>query len=158
VNRCPVAALRCTTCPIRAHLSSNIRHYAPGWVVFIMYKSIYGTLMHQMRTVLKENILRYRLLRNLTQTELAEAAEVAMRTIQKLEYGETWPSDEMIDKIAEGLGIEPHLLFMPPLEPEKAKLVSTISTLSPAMIKLLQGVIEEIHTVKGSQKQVSSKS
>jgi transcriptional regulator with XRE-family HTH domain len=113
-----------------------------------MYRSIYDAVMHQMRTILRENVLRYRTAQNQTQSELAEASEIALRTVQKIEYGEVWPSDEMIGKIAKGLRIEAHMLFMPQLEPDKAWLISAVTKMNPSMVNILKLILNEVSELK----------
>ena len=48
---------------------------------------------------LPESIRRYRLLANLTQEQLAEAAEVNMHTISRIERGVTSPTTTTLEKI-----------------------------------------------------------
>lgn len=65
------------------------------------------------RTVIAGNVKKYRKLRQLTQENLAELAEVSNTYIANIECGQTWVSDKTLEKIASALHIEIYLLFVP---------------------------------------------
>lgn len=65
------------------------------------------------RTVIAGNVRKYRKLRQLTQENLAELADVSNTYIANIECGQTWISDKTVEKIATALHIEEYLLFIP---------------------------------------------
>lgn len=67
----------------------------------------------QIRSVIAQNVKKYRKLNNLTQETLAELADVSNTYIANIECGQTWLSDKTLEKIAQALNIEIYLLFIP---------------------------------------------
>ena len=67
----------------------------------------------RIRSVIAQNVKKYRKINNLTQEELAEAADVSNTYIANIECGQTWISDKTLEKIATALHIEEYLLFIP---------------------------------------------
>ncbi len=62
--------------------------------------------------ILSGNIRRLRKLRGkMTQAELAEAAGIPFRTLQSIEYGDSWPERINLEAIAHGLNVHPLELF-----------------------------------------------
>lgn len=61
--------------------------------------------------LLGENVRRYRKLRGLTQEQLALDAEMERSYVSDLERGTRNPSVRAVGRLAEALGIEPHLLL-----------------------------------------------
>ncbi|CAN5530469.1 helix-turn-helix transcriptional regulator [soil metagenome] len=59
------------------------------------------------------NVREYRKLRGLTQEQLALEAEMERSYVSDLERGTRNPSVKARGRLAEALGIEPHLLLMP---------------------------------------------
>ena len=59
------------------------------------------------------NVRRVRQERGLTQEQLAERAELPLKTIQRIERAEQNPSVTVLASIAAGLGVEPGVLFEP---------------------------------------------
>lgn len=57
------------------------------------------------------NIAKYRLMNQLTQTELAKQLDIAQSTLSQYETGEREMSYELICKVCSLLGIEPNELF-----------------------------------------------
>lgn len=58
-------------------------------------------LLNPLSNVLAENIRAYRKLRGkMTQATLAARAGMSLRGIQDIEYGDSWPSAETIEAIA----------------------------------------------------------
>lgn len=62
--------------------------------------------------LLGENVRRYRKLRGLTQEQLALDTEMERSYVSDLERGTRNPSVRAVGRLAEALGIEPHLLLM----------------------------------------------
>ena len=67
----------------------------------------------RIRSVIAQNVKKYRKLNNLTQEALAEAADISNTYIANIECGQTWVSDKTLEKIATALHIEIYLLFIP---------------------------------------------
>ena len=65
------------------------------------------------RSVIASNVKKYRKLRQLTQENLAEMADVSNTYIANIECGQTWVSDKTLEKIAKALNVEIYLLFVP---------------------------------------------
>lgn len=71
-----------------------------------------------MRELLSENLKTARKEARFTQEKLAEAASVSLRMLQDIEGQNSWPSPEMIEKLAKALGIDEARLFRDPkIEP-----------------------------------------
>ena len=70
------------------------------------------------RKIVAKNVKKYRKLNNLTQENLAEAANISNTYVANIECGQTWVSDKTLEKIAVALHIDIYLLFLPDL-PEK---------------------------------------
>lgn len=70
----------------------------------------------RIRTIIANNIRKYRKLNKLTQEVLAERADVSNTYIANIECGQTWLSDKTLEKIAAALQIEIYLLFVPEFE------------------------------------------
>ncbi len=67
----------------------------------------------RIRSVIAQNVKKYRKMNNLTQEALAEAAEVSNTYIANIECGKSWISDKTAEKIAQALHIDEFLLFLP---------------------------------------------
>lgn len=57
-----------------------------------------------------EEVRRLRKRRNMTQQELAEACEMGVSTIIRMERGYSAPYQKTIRKVAQGLGVDPQEL------------------------------------------------
>jgi transcriptional regulator with XRE-family HTH domain len=64
------------------------------------------------------NVRRLRLKRGLTQEQLAEAADIDLRFVQRVEHGETNLGVAVLIKLADVLGVQPGVLFKPAELPE----------------------------------------
>lgn len=67
--------------------------------------------------LLGKKVRHYRKLKGMTQEQLAHEAEMERSYVSDLERGTRNPSVRALGRIAEALGIEPHLLLMAP-DPE----------------------------------------
>jgi len=63
--------------------------------------------------LLGENVRRYRKLRGMTQEQLALETEMERSYVSDLERGTRNPSVKALGRLAEALGIEPHMLLLP---------------------------------------------
>ena len=64
--------------------------------------------------ILGQNMVRFRLARNLTVKECATLADVVLDTWYKWENGERWPQHEAMATIARVLRVEPDALLEKP--------------------------------------------
>jgi transcriptional regulator with XRE-family HTH domain len=62
---------------------------------------------------LAENLRRIRVQRGITQAQLAELAAVDLRTVQRLESGTYNARLRALERLCEGLGVEPGELLAP---------------------------------------------
>jgi transcriptional regulator with XRE-family HTH domain len=69
--------------------------------------------MEKSRDLLGKNLKRLREARGLTQPELAEAANLSVKMVQKIEYGNTNPSTKTLDCLSTGLKCHPSELLAP---------------------------------------------
>jgi len=66
-----------------------------------------------LRTVLSQNIRRFRSYRNLSQAEFAEKIDISVPFLSDIENGKKWGSPATLVKIADALNIEVYELFKP---------------------------------------------
>ena len=93
------------------------------------------------RGIVAQNVKKYRKINHLTQEKLAEAAEVSNTYIANIECGQTWISDKTLEKIANALHIQEHLLFIP--ETKNSRISDTIND-RKKMIEYLKSREKEI--------------
>ena len=67
----------------------------------------------EIKRIFTENIRKYRLLNEMTQQELAEAADISVSFLCDLESGKKWGTLDTMAKIASALNIKPYQLLMP---------------------------------------------
>ena len=65
------------------------------------------------KQIIAKNVKKYRKLNDMTQEQLAEAADVSNTYIANIECGHTWISDKTLEKIANSLHIELYQFFVP---------------------------------------------
>jgi len=65
-----------------------------------------------MEDFIGKRIKKYRKKENLTQKELAEKIDKSLRSVQKYESGDVAPGIDVVDKIAEALGISRNALLI----------------------------------------------
>jgi transcriptional regulator with XRE-family HTH domain len=98
---------------------------------------------HELRTIVRANIKRYRNYRKWTQAQLAEKLDISVNFLCDIENGKRWISPASMVKIAFILNIEPFELFKP------------ADTPLPAVSDLLSKYNDEvIQAVSASLKQV----
>lgn len=66
--------------------------------------------------LLRQNIKHFRKLAGLTQVQLAAKMGADQGQISDMERGAVRPSVEMIARLSDALGVEPHVLFARPAE------------------------------------------
>lgn len=66
-----------------------------------------------LKAIFSSNLKKFRGIRGLKQTELAEQSGLSNQTIIRMEGGNLWPSEKTLCKISETLNIEPYKFFVP---------------------------------------------
>ncbi|MDR1802506.1 MAG: helix-turn-helix domain-containing protein [Treponema sp.] len=74
------------------------------------------------KEILAANLKENRRKKGLTQEKLAEKADISLRYLAMLENGDSFPSGETLEKLAEALDIQAYELFYPSSTPEGALL------------------------------------
>jgi transcriptional regulator with XRE-family HTH domain len=74
------------------------------------------------KEILAANLRENRRKKGLTQEKLAEMANISLRYLAMLELGNSFPSGEMLEKLAKALDIQAFQLFYPSSTPEGALL------------------------------------
>ena len=67
--------------------------------------------MTSLRALLSQNIKQQRKIQGITQANLAEKVGTSTHYIGQIELGNKFPTPEMLERIAEALGIDSPLLF-----------------------------------------------
>ncbi len=65
----------------------------------------------KLRKYLSKNAKKIRTEKHLTQSEVAEKADLSIKLISEIERGLVWPRDTTLVKLAKGLGVHPINLF-----------------------------------------------
>ena len=94
--------------------------------------------MANIRETLAKNLKECRQKLGITQSELAEQANISTNFIAMIELKHKFPAPETLDRIAAALGIESHELFTVQTTPENA-----IEKLHQAILSDLDRAIEE---------------
>ncbi|GMO56820.1 MAG: hypothetical protein Ta2A_02220 [Treponemataceae bacterium] len=66
-----------------------------------------------LRTLLSDNIKRFRAVYELSQAELAEKANISVPFLSAIECGNKWPHPDTLARIAVALNVEVYDLFKP---------------------------------------------
>jgi len=74
--------------------------------------------MAKIREILAENIKEYRRKRGITQSELAERSNISANFMGMIEQERKFPAPEVLDRIAEALGIDTSELFITDASPQ----------------------------------------
>ena len=107
-------------------------------------------MTEDIKTLLGNNIRKYRQKRNLTQTQLAEMVDVSFRYISYVECGKSFPSAEVLQAISKALEVHVHLLFYPNFSAEDS---TPLSALKSALLETSQNIKTAIDTL---QKRIDS--
>jgi transcriptional regulator with XRE-family HTH domain len=67
-----------------------------------------------LRKILAQNIKKNRSLLHISQTKLAEYADISFSYLTDIERCKTWVSDKTLANIARALNVPPHELLIPP--------------------------------------------
>lgn len=89
------------------------------------------------KAIFAANLRENRKEKGLTQEKLAEIADISLRYIAMLELGNSFPSGEMVEKLAKALNIQAFQLFYP------------LATLDGALFHLEQSILSKIEKING---------
>ena len=93
--------------------------------------------MANIREILAQNLKKNRRKLGITQPMLAERAGLSTHYLGMIEIGRNFPTADVLERLAEALGIETHELFAVPASPENA------------LERLHQEVLQDIKQVVG---------
>lgn len=68
---------------------------------------------NQLSAIVGRNVRTLRLMADMTQTAVAQAADIAPAYVCQIEAGERRPSLKLLVRLADALGTEPHVLLRP---------------------------------------------
>jgi len=91
------------------------------------------------KEIFAANLKENRRKKGLTQEKLAEIANISLRYIAMLELGKSFPSGEMLEKLAKALDIQAFQLFYP------------LATLEGALLHLEQSILSKIEKIVSSK-------
>jgi len=94
-------------------------------------------MKERLRHILATNIKNHRNLLNLSQAKLAESANIATGYIAMIELEKSFPSDDVLERIAHALKIEPTELFSKSCYP-----VETIKTFHKSVLEGFEQVLK----------------
>ena len=111
----------------------------------------------QLGEILGANLRKLRNLRECSQMELAEKADISMNFLSEIERGNKWPSSETLQKLADSLDIESYELFRPENEanPDIGKYMERFS--KDVMIAVQESVSKSLQNVKKQYRIVSKR-
>jgi len=95
--------------------------------------------MKSIRAILAGNLKENRRKCDLSQGKLAEKAGISTQYLAMIELSRQFPTPEVLERLAEALGIEAYELFSVPLSPE-----SSMERLHHDIIKEIRQVIVEV--------------
>ena len=87
------------------------------------------------KAIFAANLKENRRKKGLTQEKLAEIADISLRYIAMLELGKSFPSGEMLEKLAKALDIQAYQLFYP------------LATMDGALFHLEQSILTKINEI-----------
>ena len=113
----------------------------------------------ELQDILGANIRRHRLIRDLSQADLAEKADISVNQMCNIENGERWLSAPTLSRLAVALGVEPFELFKPPepLPPEVPRLLNkcfdeAVAGVTKALYQIRDYYIQEERPVTDPRK------
>ena len=93
------------------------------------------TIKTDIKEIFAANLKENRKKKGLTQEKLAEIADISLRYIAMLELGKSFPSGDMVEKLAKALDIQVFQLFNP------------LATLDGALFHLEQSILSKIEHI-----------
>jgi len=120
----------------------NIGSYVNRYIASIMEKrgkmakkKSEKTIKTDIKEIFAANLKENRKKKGLTQEKLAEIADISLRYIAMLELGKSFPSGDMVEKLAKALDIQVFQLFNP------------LATLDGALFHLEQSILSKIEHI-----------
>jgi len=98
-------------------------------------KKIEKTIKTDIKEIFAANLKENRKKKGFTQEKLAEIANISLRYIAMLELGKSFPSGDMVEKLAKALDIQAFQLFNP------------LATLDGALFHLEQSILSKIEKI-----------
>jgi transcriptional regulator with XRE-family HTH domain len=99
-----------------------------------------------LRQILSRNIKTLRSLRSLSQSELAEKADISIPFLSNIERAIKWPHPETLVKLSKALDIEVYMLFQKETPPQPVNVRDTLAKykkdLSVSLRKTVSATIE----------------
>ena len=94
--------------------------------------------LSSLREILANNLKAFRHKCGISQSKLAEKAEISTQYIAMIELSRQFPTPEVLDRIAGALGIEAYELFTVPPSPENA-----MERLHDTLVSNIERVVSE---------------
>jgi transcriptional regulator with XRE-family HTH domain len=105
--------------------------------------------MTNIREVLASNLKKYRRKNGFSQDKLAELADISSQYLATVETCRKFPTPEMLERLAQALGIGAHKLFEAPTSPEESlsllrqDIVNEIGRLTANLERVVASSIKE---------------
>ena len=96
----------------------------------------------EIKTLFGKNVKYFRFHRRLSQSELAEKADISVTFLSNIERGKMFPKVETLSRLTESLGVEVKELFQPDLTSEDHK--KMMNRLSEDMTKNVNLTMAEV--------------
>ena len=117
---------------IICNYDSYVNHFIACIILEKGKMSKKSTEKTDIKEIFAANLKENRRKKGLTQEKLAEIANISLRYIAMLELGKSFPSGEMLEKLAKALDIQAFQLFYP------------LATLDGALLHLEQSILAKI--------------
>ena len=99
-----------------------------------------------LRQILSKNIKTFRSQRSLSQSELAEKADISIPFLSNIERAIKWPHPETLVKLSKALDVEVYMLFQKETPPQPVNVQNTLikykKDLSVSLHKTVMSTIE----------------
>ena len=106
--------------------------------------------MTSLRALLSQNIKKQRKIQGITQANLAEKVGTSTHYIGQIELGNKFPTPEMLERIAEALGIDSPLLFSMnsfPTDAIKQFQEGLIADVETAVVSAINSRLADFHKI-----------
>ena len=106
--------------------------------------------MTSLRALLSQNIKQQRKIQGITQANLAEKVGTSTHYIGQIELGNKFPTPEMLERIAEALGIDSPLLFSMnsfPTDAIKQFQEGLIADVETAVVSAINSRLADFHKI-----------
>ncbi len=103
--------------------------------------------MNEISEIIKENLIRYRSLKGLSQKKLAESINMEQGNYSKIENGKITPNLHSLQKIAQALDVEIHDLLFKNSDIKRLSLLEKVKLIEKLNEKDLQNIEQVIDKV-----------